>query len=98
MARQVAFRHSHESFDETEQRREANARYMATARSFLNDDEVNQIRIRETQNRLLKSNLMAETTNQETLWLIPRISEFVENYSIYKKCIQASYENQGNSQ
>ncbi len=51
---------------------------MATARSFLNNDEVNQIRIKETQNRLLKSNLMAETTNQETLRLIPRISEFVE--------------------
>jgi hypothetical protein len=78
MARQAALRRFQESFDETEQRREANARYMATARSFLNDDEVNQIRIKETQNHLLKSNLMAETTNQETLWLIPRISEFVE--------------------
>jgi hypothetical protein len=78
VARQVALRHCQESFDETEQRREANARYMATARSFLNDDEVNQIRIKETQNRLLKSNLMAETTNQETLQLIPQISEFVE--------------------
>jgi len=78
MARQVALRHFQESFDETEQRREANARYMATARSFLNDDEVNQIRIRETQNRLLKSNLMAETTNQESLRFIPQISEFVE--------------------
>jgi hypothetical protein len=54
MARQVALRRVQESFDETEHRREANARYMATARSFLNDDEVNQIRIRETQNRLLK--------------------------------------------
>jgi hypothetical protein len=78
VARQVAFRRFQESFDETGQRREANARYMATARSFLNNDEVNQIRIKETQNRLLKSNLMAETTNQETLRLIPRISEFVE--------------------
>jgi hypothetical protein len=67
MARQVALRRVQESFDETERRREANARYMATARSFLNDDEVNQIRIRETQNRLLKSNLMAETTNKESL-------------------------------
>jgi hypothetical protein len=78
MARQVALRHIQESFDETEQRREANARYMATARTFLNDDEVNQIRIMETQNRLLKSNLMVETTNQETLRFIPQISEFVE--------------------
>ena len=71
VARQVAFRRSHESFDETEQRREANARYMATARSFLNNDEVNQIRIRETQKRLLKSNLMEETTNQKSLQFIP---------------------------
>jgi hypothetical protein len=78
MARQVALRRFQESFDETEQRREANARCMATARSFLNDDKVNQIRIKETQNHLLKSNLMAETTNQETLWFIPRISEFFE--------------------
>jgi len=78
VARQVAFRRFQESFDETEQRIKANARYMAIARSFLNDDEVNQIRIKETQNRLLKSNLMAETTNQESLWFIPRISEFVE--------------------
>ncbi|MFN9979111.1 MAG: hypothetical protein ACK53Y_04320, partial [bacterium] len=78
VARQVAFRRFQETFDETGQRREANARYMATARSFLNNDEVNQIRIKETQNRLLKSNLMAETTNQETLRLIPQISEFVE--------------------
>ncbi len=78
MARQVALRRVQESFDETDQRREANARYMATARSFLNNDEVNQIRIRETQNRLLKSNLMAETTNQESLRFIPQISEFVE--------------------
>jgi len=70
MARQVALRRVQESFDETEQRRETNARYMATARSFLNDDEVNQIRIREFQNHLLKSNLMAETTNQESLRFI----------------------------
>jgi len=54
VARQVALSCLQESFDETEKRREANARYMATARSFLNDDEVNQIRIKETQNRLLK--------------------------------------------
>ncbi len=78
MARQVTLRHVQESFDETEQRREATARYIATAKSFLNDDEVNQIRIRETQNRLLKSNLMVETTNQESLRFIPRILEFVE--------------------
>jgi len=78
MARQVPLGRVQESFNETERRREANARYMATARSFLNIDEVNQIRIRETQNRLLKSNLMAETTNQESLWFIPQISEFVE--------------------
>jgi hypothetical protein len=78
MARQVPLGRVQESFNETERRREANARYMATARSFLNIDEVNQIRIRETQNRLLKSNLMAETTNQESLRFIPQISEFVE--------------------
>jgi hypothetical protein len=73
MARQVTLRRFQESFHETEQRREANARYMATARSFLNDDEINQIRIKETQNCLLKSNLMAEITNQETLRFIPQI-------------------------
>jgi hypothetical protein len=71
MASQVTLRRVQESFDETERMREANARYMATARSFPNNDQVNQIRIRETQKCLLKSNLMAETTNQETLQFIP---------------------------
>jgi hypothetical protein len=71
MARQVTLRRFQESYDETEQRREANARYMATARIFLNDDEVNQIRIKETQNRLLKDSRIEESED-------PNVEEQVE--------------------
>ena len=77
-AKRAALRRSTESIEETQGRRDASATYMATVRRFLNDEEVNQIRRKETLNRQLKTRLMAEMTAQETLRFVPRISESIE--------------------